>query len=81
MSTSPRANSDKRSAPSAARAADEVAEDIPVDVVSLSSLGTDGARSVPNPGVTAAEMGAASFPASDPPASWTWDVPQTAPRS
>jgi hypothetical protein len=61
--------------------ADEVAEDIPVDVVSLSPLGTDGARSVPNPGVTAAEMGAASFPASDPPASWTWDVPQSAPRS
>jgi hypothetical protein len=81
MSTAPRANSDKRSAPTAARAADEAAKDVPIDVVSLSSRGTDGARSVPNPGVTAAEMGAASFPASDPPASWTWDVGQSTLRS
>jgi hypothetical protein len=78
MSTAPTAESDKRSTPSAARAADDAAKDVPVDVVSLSSLGKDGAGSVPNPGVTAAEMGAASFPASDPPASWTWDVPQSA---
>jgi hypothetical protein len=81
MSTAPTAESDKRSARSADRVADEAAKDVPVDVVSLSSVGTDGARSVPNPGVTAAEMGAASFPASDPPASWTWDVPQSTLRS
>jgi hypothetical protein len=77
MSTAPTAESDKRSTPSAARAADDASKDVPADV-SLSTLGTDGARSVPNPSVTAAEMGAASFPASDPPASWTWDVPQSA---
>ena len=80
MSTAP-TDSDKRSALSAARAADEAAEDVRVDVVSRSSLSPDGARSVPNPGITAAEMGAASFPASDPPATWTWDVPQATPRS
>ena len=38
-------------------------------------------RSVPNPGISAAEMGAASFPASDAPATWTWDVPQSTARS
>lgn len=27
----------------------------------------------PGPAVTAEEMGNASFPASDPPATWTWD--------
>jgi hypothetical protein len=67
------ASSDERSAPSATREADAAAP--------LSSPGSDGAPSVPNRGVTAVEVGAASFPASDPPASWTWDVPQSTPRS
>jgi len=81
MSTAPAANSDKRSALSAPRSVDEAAMDIAADDVSLSPLGSDDARSVPNPGITAAEMGAASFPASGPPATWTWDVPQPSPRS
>jgi hypothetical protein len=42
--------------------------------------GSTGIRSVPNAGITAAEVGAASFPASDAPATWTWDVPQSTPR-
>jgi hypothetical protein len=70
MSTAPTANPDKR-------AADEVAQDVSSDIASPSSPGMNGPRSV----ITAVEMGAASFPASDPPASWTWDVPQSAPRS
>jgi hypothetical protein len=81
MSTAPTAASETRSLPSAARGVGEAVQEVPVDVVGLSSLGGNGARSVPNPGVTAAEMGAASFPASDPPATWTWDVPQSTPRS
>jgi hypothetical protein len=77
MSTAPTANPDNRSVSSAARAADEVAQDVSVDVASPSSPGAHGPSSV----LTAVEIGAASFPASDPPASWTWDVPQSAPRS
>jgi hypothetical protein len=38
---------------------------------------TPRSNGVPNPGISAAEMGAASFPASDAPATWTWDVPQS----
>ena len=33
-----------------------------------------GGDAVPNAGPSIDETGEASFPASDPPASWTWDV-------
>jgi hypothetical protein len=79
MSTSPTPAYDTQSLPSAARGVGEAAQRDPLDVVGLTSRSRFGARSVPNPGVTAAEIGAASFPASDPPATWTWDVPQSTP--
>lgn len=31
-------------------------------------------RALPGGDVTVDEMGAASFPASDPPATWTWEI-------
>jgi hypothetical protein len=79
MSTAP-TPSETQSLTSAARGVGEAVQGLPVDVVGPSSLSKDGASSMPNPGVTAVEMGEASFPASDPPATWTWEVPQSTPR-
>lgn len=75
MSTAPIAASETRSLPSAARG---VGEELPGDVTDPSEAGRYGSGSVPR--VSAVEMGAASFPASDPPATWTWEVPQSTPR-
>lgn len=80
MSTAPTAASDTRSRTGAARGVGEAVQELSVDGVGPSSLGKDGAPSAPNPGVTAVEMGAASFPASDPPATWTWEIPPSTPR-
>ena len=38
-------------------------------------------RAVDSAAEWADEVGAASFPASDPPASWTWDVPPADPSA
>jgi hypothetical protein len=75
MSTAPIAASETRAFPSADRG---VGEQLPGDVTDPSEARKHGSGSVPR--VTAVEMGAASFPASDPPATWTWEVPQSTSR-